>query len=100
MRQEWPQKDEVQQGKTQVLLLQDQKGQVLYGALSCRGKLPQLPGGSGCGKEQVSSEMIQVLQGNMNRTREAGALLEQITREEDSNILLLSEQSYKMNHKY
>ena len=73
---------------------------LLYGALFWRGKLPQLPGGSGCGKEQVSSEMIQVLQGNMNRTREAGALLEQITREEDSNILLLSEQSYKMNHKY
>ena len=36
----------------------------------------------------------------MNQARQAGALLEQIAREEDSNILLLSEQSYKMNHKY
>ena len=44
--------------------------------------------------------MIQVLQGNMRHAREAGALLDQNAREEDSNILLLSEQSYNMNHKY
>ena len=65
-----------------------------------RPKLPQLPGDSGCGEKQVSSEMIQVLQGNMNRARGADELLEQIAREEDSNILLLSEQSYNINHEH
>ena len=62
--------------------------------------MPQLPGVSGSDEVQVSSEIIQVLQGNMNQVREAGELLEQIAREEDSNILLLSEQSYNMHHKY
>ena len=44
--------------------------------------------------------MIEVFQGNINRAREDGELLNQIAREEDSNILLLSEESYNMNHKY
>ena len=44
--------------------------------------------------------MIQVLQGNMNQAREAGYFLEQITREEDSDILLLSEQSYNTNREH
>ena len=68
--------------------------------ISAPRKLPQLPGGSGCGEKQVLSEMIQVLQGNSNRAREAGTLLDQIAREEDSIVLLLSEQSFNMNHKY
>ena len=41
--------------------------------------------------------MSRVLQENMNRARRAGDLLEQIAREEDADILLLSEQSYNMN---
>ena len=44
--------------------------------------------------------MIQFLQENINQTQEAKELLEQIAREEDSNVLLLSEQSYNINHKY
>ena len=42
--------------------------------------------------------MIRVLQGNMRHTSEAGVLLEQIAREEDADILLLSEQSRNINH--
>ena len=42
--------------------------------------------------------MIRVLQGNMNQARGVGDLLEQIAREEDADILLLSEQSHNMNH--
>ena len=42
--------------------------------------------------------MIRVLQENMNRAQRAGDLLEQIAREEDAEILLLSEQSYNIKH--
>ena len=44
--------------------------------------------------------MIRVLQGNMNQASGAGDLLEQIAREEDADILLLSEQSHNMNHEH
>ena len=44
----------------------------------------------------MSSEMIRVVQWNMNRTT-ASQLLEQIAREEDADILLLSEQLYNRN---
>ena len=36
----------------------------------------------------------------MNQARGAGDLLEQIAREEDADILLLSEQSHNMNHEH
>ena len=84
-------------GSDKPTTLHDKEGKVLHGALSWRGKLPQLPGGSGCGEKQMSSVMIQFLQGNMNRARGAGDLLEQIAREEDSDILLISEPSYNIS---